>query len=158
MVFNQVDQRILGYLGRALSLEMSAVQQYSTQAQLLGVWGLPEASKQLRIEANEEIEHAERIISRMLALGVAPNASQLRAVSLGSSLIEILQRNYEFEHELVHFYDDAVQYCVRKADYDNKIFFETLLNEEKTHAIDLANWIERLESLNKAEETNRATF
>ncbi len=158
MVSNQVDQHILGYLGRALSLELSAVQQYSTQAQLLGVWGLTEASKRLRTEANEEMGHAERIISRMLALGSAPNASQLRPVSLGSSLIEILQRNYEFEHELVHLYEDATLYCERKTDYDNRVFFETLLNEEKTHAIDLATWIAQLGDLTRVDVMERATF
>lgn len=32
--------RILGYLGRALSLELTAVQQYMTQASLLELWGM----------------------------------------------------------------------------------------------------------------------
>jgi bacterioferritin (cytochrome b1) len=35
--------RVLGYLGRALSLELSAVQQYMTQASLVELWGLAEA-------------------------------------------------------------------------------------------------------------------
>ena len=40
MLTARVDQRILGYLGRALSLEFSAVQMYSTQARLVASWGL----------------------------------------------------------------------------------------------------------------------
>mgnify|MGYP000101987846 CR=1 FL=1 len=42
------DQRILGYLGRALSLELSAVQMYSAQAQLVATWGLDEPARRAR--------------------------------------------------------------------------------------------------------------
>ncbi|MEJ2509050.1 MAG: bacterioferritin, partial [Gammaproteobacteria bacterium] len=42
MMHRSPDQRVLGYLGRALSLELSAVQQYSTQARLVAAWGLNE--------------------------------------------------------------------------------------------------------------------
>ena len=82
MISARPDQKVLGYFGRALSLELSAVQQYSTQAQLVAAWGLKEAAVSFRREADEELQHADRIIERMLAFGVAPNASQLRPVTL----------------------------------------------------------------------------
>lgn len=141
----KADSRVLGYLGRALSLELSAVQLYSTQARLLGAWGLAGASERMQAESREELGHAERIISRMLALGVAPNASQLRPVKLGQDLRELLQHDYAFEHELVDLYDQATRYCARNGDHDNRLFFETLLNEEKAHAQELAQWIAELE-------------
>ena len=76
------DERVLGYLGRALSLELSAVQLYSTQAMLVATWGLADVAEKFRAESTEEMGHAERIISRMLALGVAPNASNIaRAIT-----------------------------------------------------------------------------
>ena len=92
MLTASADQRVLGYLGRALSLELSAVQMYTTQAKLVETWGLAEVAEKFRAEASEELGHAERIISRMLALGVAPNASQLRPVKLGTSLQQLLER------------------------------------------------------------------
>jgi len=139
------DERVLGYLGRALSLELSAVQLYSTQSMLVSAWGLTEVADKFRAESREEMEHAERIISRMLALGVAPNASQLRPVRLGRNLQELLQHDYVFENELISLYDDATRHCVSIADYDNRLFFETLLNEEKAHAADLTQWLQELE-------------
>jgi len=145
MLSMQVDQRVLGYLGRALSLELTAVQQYSTQAQLVGAWGLPEAAKVFKNEAAEELGHAERIISRMLALGVAPNASQLRPVSLGNNLIELLQHNHAFEYELVELYRNAASHCARLGDHDNRLFFETLLNEELAHGEHLGKWIKEIQ-------------
>jgi bacterioferritin len=140
------DPRVLGYLGRALSLELSAVQLYSTQARLLAAWGLAEASQRMSDEAREELGHADRIIGRMLALGVAPNASQLRPVKLGSSLFELLRYDHEFENELVQLYIQASNHCAHVGDRDSRVFFETLLNDEKVHALELAKWLKQYET------------
>lgn len=141
-----VDQRVLGYLGRALSLELSAVQLYTTQARLVETWGLSEAAARLRAEAHEEMTHAERIIGRMLALGVAPAASQLRPVVLGANLSELLRYDQAFEIELVGLYEDAARHCSRAGLAEDRLFFQALLEEEQAHARELAGWIGHLES------------
>ena len=144
MLPQNTDSHVLGYLGRALSLELSAVQLYSTQARLVETWGLSDAAKKLSQEASEEMGHADRIISRMLALGVAPNASQLRPVRLGNTLLMLLQYDYAFENELISLYTNAVKHCALNSDHDNRIFFEALLVEEKSHAQELTKWIQSL--------------
>lgn len=140
----QADQAVLGYLGRALSLELSAVQLYSTQARLVASWGLSEPAERLRQEAAEEMEHVERIISRMLALGAAPGASQLRPVQLGEDLLRLLQHNHAFEHELVKLYEDAARHCARQGLHDDRLFFQTLMEEEQSHANELVEWMRQL--------------
>jgi bacterioferritin len=142
----RADQQILGYLGRALSLELSAVQLYSTQARLVATWGLDEPAERLRGEAREEMEHVERIIARMLALGVAPNASQLRPVRLGADLSELLRFDQTFERELVQLYYDAAQHSARIGSHDDRMFFQALLEEEQAHDRELARWIADLEA------------
>ena len=145
MQTDAANMKVLGYLGRALSLELSAVQLYTTQARLVANWGLDKAAEKLRQEAHEEMEHVERIISRMLAIGVAPNASQLRPVKLGRDLLSLLEINRNFEMELVGLYRDAVKHCIRFARHDDRVFFEALLEEEEHHAHDLGNWISSLQ-------------
>lgn len=145
MLSNNADLRVLGYLGRALSLEFSAVQLYSTQARLLETWGLTEVAEKFRHEASEEMAHADRIISRMLALGVAPNASLLRPVRLGQTLLELLQHDHAFENELVGLYQEATRHCARIGDHDNRVFFEALLKEEQAHAAGLIKWLQDLQ-------------
>jgi len=147
MPANRTDQRILGYLGRALSMELSAVQLYSTQARLVATWGLDEPAKRLREEAHEEMQHAERIIARMLALGVAPNASQLRPVNLGVDLLSLLQHDHAFELELVKLYHDAAQHSARLGSHDDRVFFTALLEEEQAHAHELTRWMHELQHL-----------
>lgn len=146
MLQTHADSRVLGYLGRALSLELSAVQLYSTQARLLGAWGLAEASTRLSTEALEELGHADRIIGRMLALGVSPGASQLRPVRLGRSLHELLAHDHAFENELINLYRQATTHCARAGNHDDRLFFEALLNEEKSHAQTLVQWLKEVES------------
>jgi bacterioferritin len=94
----------------------------------------------------------------MLALGVAPNASQLRPVSVGHSLYELLQHNHKFETELIRLYGDATSYCMRNGDHDNRLFFESLLVEEQAHAQEMQTWLEQLEQPGVSAELMRATF
>ncbi|MFM7754632.1 MAG: ferritin-like domain-containing protein, partial [Cyanobium sp.] len=59
MPMDAVHPRVLGYLGRALSLELTAVQQYLTQATLTEAWGDGDAARRFRQEMLEEMGHAE---------------------------------------------------------------------------------------------------
>ncbi len=158
MLYTSADRHVLGYLGRALSLEFSAVQQYSTQARLVASWGLDDAARRLSQEASEELGHVDRIIARMLALGVAPNASQLRPARLGPTLRELLLQNHGFEREIVQLYDKATRYCAAAGDHDNRLFFETLLAEERHHVDEFARWLEELEGSVARVPADRATF
>ncbi len=158
MMHPGADERVLGYLGRGLSMELSAVQLYTTQARLVAGWGLDEPAKRFRDEAQEEMGHVERIISRMLALGVAPNASQLRPVKLGRDLRELLLYDQAFEDELVSLYTDAATHCARNGNHEGRLFFEELLEEEKQHSRELAHWLAQLEQPGAGSGVRGASF
>jgi bacterioferritin len=136
--------RVLGYLGRALSLELTAVQQYMTQASLTEIWGDSEASQRFRAETVEEMQHAERIVARMLALGVAPAASQLQPVTVASDLIGLLEQNAQLERSLIDHYDEASRFCQLIGDHENGPFFTALLEEEQRHGEELSSWLNSL--------------
>jgi len=102
MLSARADQKVLGYLGRALSLEFSAVQLYSTQASLVASWGFEKEAAHFREEAVSELSHANRIIERMLANGVVPASSQLKPVALAKSLDDIIAIDMQFEQDLVN--------------------------------------------------------
>jgi bacterioferritin len=137
--------RVLGYLGRALSLELSAVQQYMTQASLVELWGDGDAADRFRQETVEELHHAERIVKRMLALGVAPAASQLLPVTHAADLVELLRRNAVLENNLIAHYAEAMRFCLQIGDGDQHAFFQALWQEEQHHGQELAAWLARLQ-------------
>jgi len=139
-----VHPRVLGYLGRALSLELSAVQQYMTHASLVELWGDADAAQRFRQETVEEMQHAERLVQRMLALGVAPAASQLRPVSHAADLLGLLRLNALLENDLIDHYGEAVRFSLLVGDSDSEAFFRSLWDEEQHHAADLAAWMQAL--------------
>ena len=139
-----VHPRVLGYLGRALSLELSAVQQYMTHASLVELWGDREAAQRFRQETVEEMQHAERLVQQMLSLGVAPSASQLRPVSHALDLLGLLRLNGVLETDLIDHYGQAVRFCVLIGDSSNGAFFRALWEEEQRHGEELSAWIQTL--------------
>lgn len=150
--------RVLGYLGRALSLELSAVQQYMTQASLLELWGDTAAADRFRRETVEEMQHAERIVQRMLALGVAPSASQLRPVAHAADLAGLLRLNAVLEEDLIQHYAEAVRFCLLIGDDVNESFFRALWSDEQHHSEELQVWLRSLGDSKGAAALARATF
>jgi bacterioferritin len=150
-----VHPRVLGFLGRALSLELSAVQQYMTQASLVEHWGDGESAATLRRETVEEMKHAERIVQRMLRLGVAPAASQLLAAETASDLEGLLRHDAVLEDLLVHHYGEALRFCVLIGDRENGDFFRELWNEERAHGEELQRWLRELGGRGALEERAR---
>ncbi|MEB3233937.1 MAG: ferritin-like domain-containing protein [Cyanobacteriota bacterium] len=155
-----VHPRVLGYLGRALSLELSAVQQYMTQASLVELWGDQDAATRFRQETVEEMRHAESIVQRMLALGVAPAASQLRPAAHGPDLASLLRQDAQLEQDLIQLYGDAVRFCVLIGDGLHRDFFTGLLDDEQHHAQDIDSWLLQLGANASGESWHlqRATF
>jgi bacterioferritin len=139
-----VHPRVLGDLGRALSLELTAVQQYMTQASLVGLWGDQASADRFREETVEEMQHAERIVQQMLALGVAPAASQLQPVSHAPDLVGLLELNAALEQQLIDHYDQASRFCRLIGDQSNAEFFTALLEDERHHGQDLEAWLQEL--------------
>ncbi|WP_019626622.1 bacterioferritin [Thioalkalivibrio sp. ALJT] len=127
------DARIVGYLNRAVAHELSAVQQYLAQARLTALWGMTDISDCLRRDAQEELDHADRFMTRMFHYGVAPNGSQLAPVRLGRSMAELMAHNRELEMEAVRLYDEAAVYCRRVGAQDDAVLFESILADELEH-------------------------
>ncbi|MFN5118698.1 MAG: ferritin-like domain-containing protein [Cyanobacteriota bacterium] len=141
-----VAPRVLAYLGRALSLELTAVQQYMFQASLAESWGDQDSAQRFRQETVEEMQHAEKIVQRMLSLGVAPSASQLRPVTHAPDLVGLLQLNSVLENDLIQHYAEAVRFCLLHGDADNGAFFRGLWSDEQHHGAELADWLASLDS------------
>ena len=131
------DPRLSGYLSRALSHEMAAVQQYLLQAKLAGMWGLSKQGARFRLDASEELVHAERLMERMLILGIPCNATQLPPVRPGRTLEEMLQIDRLLEIEAIRLYEEAALYCGRRQDGETQALMRALLEDELGHLKDL---------------------
>lgn len=132
-----LDPRLRGFLARALGHETSAVQQYLAQASLTRMWGLDEDCQRFRSDAIDELGHVERVMQRLLALGVVPPAASCQPVRLGRSVEEMLLVDRELEIDVIRLYDEASRYCSRIRDGVSEELFAGLLREEIEHLTSL---------------------
>lgn len=128
-----VDPRTLGWLSRALTHEMGAVQQYLAQSVLARLWGDEALAQHLRHEAVEELEHAERLMERLILLGVAPSAGNLPPARLGRGVTDLLTADRVLEVDAVRLYQEAVAHARRMRDADSAALLEGILEEELRH-------------------------
>ena len=127
------NPRLSGYLTRSLNHELAAVQQYLMQAQLAGLWGMPELSARLNQDAGEELGHVGRIMQRMLVLGIPSNAMQLPPARPGRTVEEMLLLDRELEIEVIRLYEEAAHYCSKVRDSETQDLFNGLLQDELEH-------------------------
>ena len=127
------DPRLSGYLTRALSHELAAVQQYLMQAKLAALWGMADLSTRMREDVNEELVHAERLMERMLVLGIPSNALQLPPARTGRSVEEMLQIDRVLEIDVIRLYEEAGHYCARIRDSETQALFADILQDELGH-------------------------
>ena len=128
-----VDPRTLGWLARALTHEMGAVQQYLAQSVLARLWGDEALASKLRHEAVEELGHAERLMERQILMGVAPSAGNLPPARLGRSADELLAADRVLEVDAVRLYQEALAHAQRMRDPDSAALLESILGEEIAH-------------------------
>ena len=127
------DPRTIGWLARALTHEMSAVQQYLAQSVLARLWGDEKLAAELRDEAVEELGHAERLMERLILLGIAPSAGNLPPARLGRTADDLLTADRKLEVDAVRLYREALAHAVRMRDSDSAALLESILGDELAH-------------------------
>lgn len=136
------NSQILGYLGRALSMEFSAAQHYLAQASLAKFRNEVNYAEGFVTLANEELQHANLITDRMVAQGALPAGSILRPVVPSANVIEALRSCEEREIALIQLYSEATQYCANLGALEDHALFSKLLQEEQAQLARVNVWIE----------------
>ncbi len=137
----RMNPRILGYLGRALSLEFSAGQHYLAQASLANARGEGEFAEGFVALANEEFTHASQITDRMVAHGALPSGSVLRPATPAGDILEALRSCEQREAELIAIYAEASQYCANIGAGEDHQLFARLHQEEQTQLERVGRWL-----------------
>jgi len=127
------DARVIDYLNKALRHELTAVNQYWLHGRLLADWGFGKlAAKELE-ESEEERQHAQDLMDRILFLEGFPNLQTLDALRIGQSVKECLEGDLAAEYAARSLYHEAREVCREQGDYVSMKLFETLLSDEESH-------------------------
>jgi bacterioferritin len=129
----QGDPRVLEYLNAALRHELAAINQYWLHYRILDNWGYKEFAQTWRAESIEEMQHADKIMARILFLDGHPNMQSLNQLRIGKGLKEIIDCDLASEHDARTLYLEAAQYSQSVNDRVTKNLFESLLSDEEGH-------------------------
>src|SRR6266480_229187 len=99
------EPTVIDYLNKALRHELTAVNQYWLHYRLLDKWGYKALAKRWRKESIEEMQHADKIIERIIFLDGYPNMQTLVALHIGQTVKQIVDRDLEAEVDASALYE-----------------------------------------------------
>lgn len=127
------DQKVIEYLNKGLTHELTAINQYFLHAKMLDDWGVKALGKHEYKESIEEMGHAEKFIDRILLLEGLPNLQELHKLRIGENVKEILECDLAAEYEACNLYREAAAYCDSVKDYVSRDLFIEILSGEEEH-------------------------
>ena len=84
------DPGVIDFLNKGLRHELTAINQYWLHYRLLDNWGYKALAKQWRKESIEEMEHADKLVERIIFLDGFPNMQVLDPLHIGQNVKEVL--------------------------------------------------------------------
>jgi bacterioferritin len=144
------DAKVIEYLNAALRSELTAVSQYWLHYRLQDDWGYGRIAATSRAESIEEMQHADRLIARIIFLGGHPNLQKLDPLRIGQTLRETLEADLAAEHDARTLYIEARDHCESVKDYVTKALFEELIADEEGHIDFLETQIDLFDRLGEA--------
>jgi bacterioferritin len=135
----QGNAKVLQELNSLLTGELSAADQYFVHSRMYENWGLRAIYKRIEHEREEELEHAARLIQRILFLGGTPNVAARNPLNVGANVPEMMKNDLAYEYAVVKHLKSAIALCEAEQDYETRrILVELLQNTEEDHA----HWLE----------------
>ena len=134
------NDKVIEQLQKLLRSELAARDQYFTHSRMYADWGLNKLSERIDHEMQEETQHADSLIKRMLFLETTPDLSQQDAINIGANVPAMLQNDLDFEYKVVKELKVAIAVCEQQKDYQTReILAQILADTEEDHAY----WLEK---------------
>jgi bacterioferritin len=130
--------QVLDALNAALTIELTAINQYFCQAKMCKNWGFLKLAAKHYEESMGEMKHAEKLIDRILFLEGVPEIARYDVIRVGSDVKEQFANDLQLEMKGVRHYNDAIELCARLKDNGTRELLEPILTESEEHV----DWLE----------------
>ena len=132
------DPQVLETLNRALTVELTAINQYFCQAKMCKNWGYSALARKHYEESLGEMKHAEKLIDRILFLEGVPEIARYDVIRVGTDVKEQFENDLKLEMKGVHHYNALIDLCVRLKDNGTRELVAPILVESEEHV----DWLE----------------
>lgn len=141
------SEKVIDYLNKALRHELTAVNQYWLHYRLLDDWGFGKLAKKEREESIEEMQHADKLVERIIFLEGHPNLQTLEPLMIGQNIKEVLESDLKAEYSARTLYTEARKVCREEDDFATMELFETLIGDEEDHIDFIETQLDLLNSI-----------
>lgn len=132
------DSKIIEVLNKALTVELTAINQYFIQAKMNKNWGYQKLAKKHFEESLGEMKHAEMLVDRILFLEGIPNISRYDVIRVGNDVKAQFENDLKLETGGVKVYNEAVEFCAKAKDNGSRQLLDVILKESEEHV----DWLE----------------
>ncbi|OUR79464.1 bacterioferritin [Alphaproteobacteria bacterium 46_93_T64] len=133
------SKKVIDTLNGLLTHEMSAADQYFVHSRMYHDWGLDELYERLKHEQEEELEHASKLVERILFLEGTPDVAARDKLNIGNDIPSMMKSDLAYELMVGKGLKDAIAICETEQDYVSRgILVELLKDTEEDHTY----WLE----------------
>ena len=132
------DAKVLAILNEVLKAELTAINQYFLHAEMCENWGYERMAKHTRKESIEEMQHAEKLMERILLLDGSPNMTDYFKINIGQTVKQQLENDLQLEYTAVKRLNEGIKSCVAVGDNGSRELLEKILLDEEHHI----DWLE----------------
>jgi len=134
------NKKVIEALNGLLAHEMSAADQYFIHSRMYDDWGMSELFERLKHEQEEELEHAARLIERILFLEGTPDVAARDPLKIGKDVPSMLKNDLEYELFVGKELKKVIALCEKENDYvSRQILVDLLKDTEDDHTY----WLEK---------------
>lgn len=134
------NTKVIEILNTLLTGELSASDQYFIHSRMYEDWGLSKLFERISHEQQEELQHADELIKRILFLQGQPNVASRDPLRIGSDVKSMLENDLKLELEVVAALKSAIKIMEQEQDYQTREILEVLLKDtEEDHTY----WLEK---------------
>lgn len=131
---------VIDRLKTLLTGELSAADQYFIHSRMLQNWGFHELYERIEHERQEELEHADKLIKRILFLEGTPDVASRAPLRIGNDIPSILKSDLALEIDVVAALKEAIAHCEQEQDFETRHKLRELLHDTEE---DHTHWLEQ---------------
>jgi len=132
--------KIINTLNELLAGELAAMDQYFIHSRMFDDWGLSKLFERIDHEMDDEKQHADMLIKRILFLEGTPDLSNRSGLNIGKDVPGMLENDLALEKTVITDLKKAIACCEQEHDYQTREILEVMLADtEEDHAY----WLEK---------------